>query len=97
MSNFWDSCPKKYDQFPRKNCLVGGSSCPWKVNSTQDNNCFWVLIRRFSKSDGSFEPLTQSQISELLAINPTKLPMLQKEILAELKISNDLKDISEIF
>lgn len=100
--NFWNSCPKKLEYFPKSSCPFGQNSlstsenipkCDWSINSKKDHFCFWTWVRRKSSNDGELTPLMQNEIGELLMIPASKLHLELKTALENLKNTNEFKNL----
>jgi len=111
-SNFWNCCPLQKDLTPDSECSEGKPSqeeyaqgkCNWWLNSNKDHYCFWKYIKRMSSSDGSMPTASQAELSKLLNIPNTKVPLILKEavdslskILRENDFDVELQDISTQF
>lgn len=105
-NNFWSTCPLKSGYFPSAPCALGKYSaetkdvekgCPWYINSSEDNYCFWKWVRRVSNEDGFMEPLLQHEITTLLNYSGTKVHSAYREALEKLRQFPEFEDLEEVF
>ena len=95
-NNFWNTCPRKLEYRPESPCSF---TCDWRVNSKQDNNCFWTYIRNNSRSDGTMKPLQPSEIAKLLGIPNNQMSGVieeAEEAMKYLLLKSDLKLDSDV-
>ena len=81
-NNFWNTCPRKLEYRPESPCT---HACDWRINSKQNNNCFWTYISNNSRSDGTMKPLQSSEIAKLLGVPNNQMPDLIAEAESEMR------------
>ena len=90
-NNFWNTCPRKLEYRPESPCTY---ACEWRINSKQNNNCFWTYIHNNSRSDGTMKPLQPSEIAKLIGVPTNQMNDLisdAEEAMKYLLLRSDLK------
>lgn len=95
-SNFWTTCPAKYEYMPKQHCghgkpeldesnkIKSKPSCAWWINSPKHNYCFWSFVRDRSNCDGVMDELLQADLARLFGWSNTKAHFILKEATEEL-------------
>ena len=94
--NYWNTAGVGREFFPtepRVNCIptfnkqgrvITEPQDEWWINSEKHHYCFWSFVKERSQTDGTMEPLLQSEIADLFGCSSTKIHFMLKEALDHL-------------
>lgn len=107
--NYWNTAGLNKEYFPseprqesiptfnKQGRVIHEPKDPWWINSEDHHFCFWTYIRDKSQSDGTMEPLLQSEIASLFGCSSTKVHFMLKEAMEKLMSDDNMKILQNLF
>ena len=106
--NYWNTSGKNTEYFPteprmdsiptfnKQGRILQEPKDAWWINSKDHQFCFWTFLKSRSQSDGTMEPLLQSEIAELFGCSSTKVHFMLKEAMDNLMSEENMKILQNL-